>query len=68
VYAALAVMFAFTHYFALFALAAQAGFVLYLLLRAADGIVRELFRPIRRGSARLALMGLTLVDRDAILV
>ncbi|MGO8751790.1 MAG: hypothetical protein ACLQNE_38095 [Thermoguttaceae bacterium] len=60
VYAALAVLFAYTHYFALFALAAQGGFVLYVLMQRAGWNVREMLQaPAARGAAlAFGLIGL----------
>jgi hypothetical protein len=57
-YAALTVLFAYTLYFALFTVAAQAGFVLYVLLRGAEGGARRLFRS---PNARGAVLGFGLI-------
>jgi hypothetical protein len=59
-YVALAVLFAYTHYFALFALAAQAGFVLYVLVQRTGGNLRELLRTpaTRRAALAYGLIGL----------
>ncbi len=59
-YAVLAVLFAYTHYFALLGIAAQAAFVLYVLLRAAGGSIREAFRApsAHRAAMAFGLVGL----------